>query len=895
MLNRQEKDIQLQEAAAAGDVEKCKALLKDGAYINAMRRQEDSPLFEKSPLMLACEHGHLAVVQLLLSYSFIILINIQNKNNQTALSLAISNNQLAVVDELLKREEINVYFALREAIEKQKPDIALRLLLSDQNRNIYHRTLLIFALQKAKTKDDPIVVKLLNHPNMAWGSEHDGKTLKLIMEKCSDEIIEQVLNHPDININAPLDHDSRGTPGHTVLTAMIAEGNNEAVEKLLRHPRINVNATGNHETPLRLAIKTKNRRIFRLCLDHPNIDVTATAGGLLDPLMLAIQNGQHEMVAELSNQKAIDINARHYLAFALNMFQHEIANLLLDHPNINLMDSDVLSAVRVGYEDIVRKMLARKKFNIDAGNLFSDFGNYNNSLLSELIRNRLAKLAKEVIPQHSEKSINLDSCDRRTPLTHAIETNQVDIFEALLNTPGIDINHKNQNKTTALSAAIWGKNETIIRRLVFLGAKVEPKNLGHPMGEETLGFFQGIVEAGAEEQFKQMTDPSLSLEAFKEAVKIANALTQYLNLAILNKRFKECRAQLRDRLVLFIDAQEKEATSPDLLAKLKHLKDNLDLIKPNAEEAKKGQQKTAMKKLVGLIGKIETATAASEATPNWGCLFDLSLTPEQATAALDELNQKTAPSMLDSESRKVARKNIVTFIDDVHRMFVPNAPIDFLENLSKRITLIKETLAIIQPNEKEKKNHQDKTAMQALKALEQRVNVHLQESKNQVDLIGAAKAILNSDNLNDETLNEPIKVLLNTPMEACGRFQLELLLYIDCIRELNDTQIDKLQEKLKSIALGQEGRARVDVQNKLRTLLLETQTPYEKNPFLFILRFDKQSSTQKNTAAFKAVEETLVGKKPGFFSRAVDTVKRVKILTPAPKGPTLSKKNPEDL
>lgn len=88
-------DAELLDAAARGDVEKVKSMLDKGTTVNVFRDGEGS-----TPLILACNNGHLAVAKLLLDKGA--AINQSNRNGWTPLMGAASKGSLELAKLLLK-------------------------------------------------------------------------------------------------------------------------------------------------------------------------------------------------------------------------------------------------------------------------------------------------------------------------------------------------------------------------------------------------------------------------------------------------------------------------------------------------------------------------------------------------------------------------------------------------------------------------------------------------------------------------------------------------------------------------------------------------------------------------------------------------------------------------
>ena len=96
------RQMSLAELAMDGDIEKFRYGLREFIQ-DAIDGQT---LDDYTPLMLACQEGHIDIVRLLLEQE--VDVNLQNENNDTALIEACFNGHTEIVQLLMQREDIDV-------------------------------------------------------------------------------------------------------------------------------------------------------------------------------------------------------------------------------------------------------------------------------------------------------------------------------------------------------------------------------------------------------------------------------------------------------------------------------------------------------------------------------------------------------------------------------------------------------------------------------------------------------------------------------------------------------------------------------------------------------------------------------------------------------------------
>lgn len=394
-----------------------------------------------------------------------------------------------------------------------------------------------------------------------------------------------------------------------------------------------------------------------------------------------------------------------------------------------------------------------------------------------------------------------------------------DKFQTLLNDllgQGVDINSTDKVGNTALIWAAFHGHAWIVEGLIKAGANVEHAN---EAGDTALmwaavsghtGIVEQLIAAGANvNQLYKYKDTSLIMAAKRGHAEIV-------------------------RVIIAAGA------------KINHVNDYGMIALVTA--TRYGHEEDVIKAILG-DGLFNHSSSDQE--------FQQSLNRiNQITAALNDNNYKS--------DRKIIRNDIIKFLKKSIDQVVLT---EHGQQVLKNLTLLKDKLSIIQPNEGEKKSGKQKTAMKALLAMIENVEhkISFDQEKDPKGLIEAVNRILASNNLNDQAINESIDTLLNTEMLPNGKAQSELL---NCIKNLEPTDFELLKTKLKDIALATGGvGVRQGVQRELAAIFSEKNSSYDQNPYLFILRTGQSKFEQKDTTSFNALKSQFKRSKPGLFSR----------------------------
>jgi len=184
----------------------------------------------KSALMIAIINNKLEKVQELLKYDPD--FDIQNEDGKTALMYAIEKNNIEIIKELLNHNpDLNIQETygktpLMKAIENNNIEIIKELLKHDPDLNIqdrYGTSALMYAIEKNNIE---IVKELLNHnpkPDLNIQDKNGSTPLMYAIDESNIEIIKELLNHnPDLNI--------KDKDGKTSLDIANIKNNKEIIE-----------------------------------------------------------------------------------------------------------------------------------------------------------------------------------------------------------------------------------------------------------------------------------------------------------------------------------------------------------------------------------------------------------------------------------------------------------------------------------------------------------------------------------------------------------------------------------------------------------------------------------------------------------------------------------------
>ncbi|KAI2490607.1 serine/threonine kinase [Fragilaria crotonensis] len=362
-----DNDVALFFNAYDGNLNKVRALLLDGANVNA----QDS--YGATALYIASQNGHLEVVRELLQHDNVD-VNLQcTDDGATALYMASQQGHLEVVRELLQHDNVDVNLqctsgatALYTAIQNGHVEVVRKLLQIDNvDVNIQSTdgtTALYIASQDGHLE---VVRELLQHDNVDVNLQctNDGTTaLYMASQRGRLEVVRELLHHGKVEVNL------QRKDGRTALHTASRNGHVELFRELLQHENVEVNAYDeNGDTALIIASHSSNLDVVRELLRNDNVDVNAQNKNGETALFQASREGNQEVVKKLLEHNNVDVNLKcNTGATALHIASQygrvEVFRELLQNSKVdaNIKDNEGLTAFDVAYKH--RKFATIKAF-----------------------------------------------------------------------------------------------------------------------------------------------------------------------------------------------------------------------------------------------------------------------------------------------------------------------------------------------------------------------------------------------------------------------------------------------------------------------------------------------------------------------------------------------------
>ena len=448
------------------------------------------------PLLHAASKGHIALAEQLLSMSGID-VNLTDHQGNSALGFAARSGSADIVRMLLRRPDIDVNLGLPllQAASRGHQAIMQDLLEAQgSNVNLVDRIGISSLGIAAGMGNVNIVEMLLNHPDI---DVNIGVPLRYAAVNGHLAMIHRLMQVPAINVNAT---DSNGYPalvgaaviGHvqiidlllshpaidpnlgTPLTEAAAQGHLECVAVLLRADHMNVNAANlDGDTALGLAADYGSLSIVKRLLNHPHIDPNAGA-----PLVNAAGKGHLEAVLALLRAPAININAPSRssdiaLTAAAYGNHTEIVDILLKVTNVdvNVVDASghtaLFWAASIGNVEMIEMLLGCADINMVEVRNFS--------ALVKAVSNGHADIVRMLLDRP-----DIDP-NQGALLMEALSEGHLDLFEMLMERQDIDVNRADEMGDTALEwAACCGQMNVAMRLLNH--PQIDP-NRGAPLAQ----------------------------------------------------------------------------------------------------------------------------------------------------------------------------------------------------------------------------------------------------------------------------------------------------------------------------------------------------------------------------------------------------------------------------
>lgn len=415
-------------------------------------------------LLFAVEMSKFVKVKLLLDRKSI--VNYISEDGESALSLALSYNNIEMINLLLKYKpgldnykfESKIEPLIWMAIKKRNYKILELLINNGANINLRNLDGETILHSLVKLEKDQLVEKVLKkHINISIKDNNGTTALEIAVTNKDKSLIELINRHKNLvslkkeeklekisTLSEEID-----SWGDTKLMNAIDDKNFKKIKHLLMNGADINFSSMKGRTPLIRAIFSKNIEILKLILSYNPIVNSNTKPHLSEPIWVAMDFTEYKMVEMLIDAGA-EVNVRNHLG-------NTILHTAVDTNNLELV-----------------KKILKTNININAINnngLKAIFyaKNSKNSEIIELINNY-----EESKEKYKEKNIvNLMSEKNEKPVIESFED------EGLLKVGETDDEGNN-----ALIEAIFMNNTTRIEKLLKLGANVNyinPKNKWTPL------------------------------------------------------------------------------------------------------------------------------------------------------------------------------------------------------------------------------------------------------------------------------------------------------------------------------------------------------------------------------------------------------------------------------
>ena len=402
------------QSGEGGDLRMIKRLLKkkQGCFdINAT-----TSAFGISALLMACDTGFTAAVDLLLQANHIQVNQACSNDRITALIAACQEGHSSVVNLLLKANGIKV--------NQQEIHGATALYYATQFEHISCVKLLL-----SDSRVDVNISLIESGITPLWRASQDGRT----------NIVELLLQNERVDVNQPTT-EAGAKDGATPLYIACQNGHSNTVEKLLRNDRVNINRPRNCDgwTPLHVACANGYTPVIKLLLDQPEIEVNRPNNDATTAMWAACQSGKTAVLELLLKTKGIEVNMSNddgitSLWVACEKGNSSVVTLLLLHnADVNQPMNDGCTPLYVACEQNQTKIvnILLKVNNIDVN-----------------------------------RSLN-NGC---SPLWIACRRGNLSIVKVLVGVKGIDVNHSRNDGITPLGIAQHYNHDGIVKLLLNSG------------------------------------------------------------------------------------------------------------------------------------------------------------------------------------------------------------------------------------------------------------------------------------------------------------------------------------------------------------------------------------------------------------------------------------------
>lgn len=394
-----------------------------------------------------------------------------------------------------------------------------------------HRTPLMYAASKSNVD---IVEKLLKRGAEINAKDTDGWTplmFAISRDNPSDkmEIIEKLLAH-GADINLP------DNQGKTAMDLAFEAKNVQIANSILRNYAARRGLEVTSGNLLLDTIQEKNYSFVRALLKIPRMDITAKNVNGQTALMLAVEDGQAEIIGEILAKDNTIINETNKDGFTALMLatlkgDAKAVSLLLQSPIVNLDIADkrgrtaLTIAIQKNHAGIIRQLLTKNVFRAN------ECGKNGLTPLMVAIKEGSPDVVSAFI---ESRGVDINAKDKfgKTPLMFAVQSGKVDIVKKLLEErPDININAVDKAGWSALMFAAYYGNTAILEDLIKHGAKVDIEDKDHctPLMIATW--------SGVDDVIKKLLDQEAIARTEQRDVPLIDSYGGALKFALSKKRF----------------------------------------------------------------------------------------------------------------------------------------------------------------------------------------------------------------------------------------------------------------------------------------------------------------------------------------------------------------------
>ena len=433
----------------------------------------------RSPLLVACENGNIAMVKMLVEAGA--SVRATDYKKETCLTLAAENGHTETVRYLVGLPEVDVEHevenvtALNLAVTEGHSDVVQVLIDAGARIEAKYRlgwTPLFYACYKGNL----IIVKMLVKAGASVHSTDYKKEtcLTLAAGYGHTETVRYLVGLPEVEVN------EKARNKHTALHSAVSGGHPDVVQMFIA-VGADIEARNKFgRSPLLVASSKGKLSIVKL-LVKAGAELCAT--DYRDTcLTLAAGYGHTETVRYLASLKDLDVNhAEHGDFTALHNAVYGVHWHRIGVPE--------------GYPDVVQVL-------IDAGadiEAKDDMG--RSPLLHACCKGNLS-IVKMLV--EGGASVRATDYESETCLTLAAHHGHTETVRYLAGLPEVDINHKVMNKHTALHRALLTRHSGVVQVLIDAGADIEAKDEegGSPLfvasKKGNIVMVHMLVKAGAE-------------------------------------------------------------------------------------------------------------------------------------------------------------------------------------------------------------------------------------------------------------------------------------------------------------------------------------------------------------------------------------------------------------